>query len=51
MFLASYRNTHERLGEFEIAVKTLGCQLVIPQYLSTSFVILYNQNFAKIIWS
>jgi len=30
MFLLSYRNTCESLGEFEKAVETIACQLVFP---------------------
>jgi len=37
MFLSSYRNTHERLGELEKAVETLACSsctafLILPNF-------------------
>ena len=36
VFLLSYTNTRERLGELEIAVETLAYRLMFPQHFSFS---------------
>ena len=45
MFLLSYKNTRESLGELGKAVETLACQIVFPQqffFSQTSTCVLYN---------